>query len=139
MKYLFLLTLLFASCADLDQRPRPAPLPPTIAVDNSPKLELIDSRGDNLSDKFSEINGRVRNVSNIELDMPKVVITVYDEKGQFQQSDYGFLQINPFKPGQVSPFKVTLMNVGGRFRYDVTFTTFSGDEIPFRNSVRSKN
>ncbi|WP_422930862.1 FxLYD domain-containing protein [Singulisphaera sp. PoT] len=83
------------------------------------------------SERYLEVQGRVKNASGESLDSLKIAITLEDRAGNLLETDDSYLKPDPLEPGEVGTFKLL---VKAAERYDhlkVDFTAGSGKSIPW--------
>jgi len=83
---------------------------------------------------FITVEGQVRNISGVRLESVLAVVQFYDANGNFVKSDSALVDFDPIMPGQTSPFSVITTDNPAIERYSTTFTLFSGETIPTKDS-----
>ena len=57
-----------------------------------------------------DINGQVKNDRDEELSGTQITASFFDESGQFLGSEIAYTSVDPLKPGQTVPFKISLFS-----------------------------
>jgi hypothetical protein len=94
----------------------------------SPKdgaLELLSMRHDRASDTLT-VTGLVRNGGTAPADHLIAVVFTFDHNGNFVASGRAPVEFVSLSPGDESPFRVSVPNVGDVGRYRVSFRTEAG-------------
>ncbi len=82
------------------------------------------------SGSYYEVEGLVKNVSQISLNGVVAVVIVYGEGHQFITSDNAMIDYQPVLPGQISPFKIIGTWNPAMRTASLQFKEFSGGTIP---------
>lgn len=77
---------------------------------------------------MTEVKGQVKNISDRTLKDVWAVAELYDKNGNFLDFSQAQINLNPFYPGHISPFHVTIPSPGAKI--SVKFQFFSGQIIP---------
>jgi len=104
-------------------------------------LRLLGHRGK----RFKElgglhyvIEGEVENIADQGLDRVEVVVTMYDEDNVLLATQRSLLSIETLQPGEVSPFRVQVTEVGRPFtRYEIRFER-EGHMVGVDNAPRNE-
>lgn len=95
----------------------------TAAKDGS--LELLSMRHDRAGDTLT-VTGLVRNGGTVPADRLIAVVFTFDRNGNFVASGRAPVEFGSLSPGDESPFRVSVPNVGDVGRYRVSFRTEAG-------------
>jgi hypothetical protein len=96
-----------------------------------------------------DINGQVKNDRDEELFGTQITASFFDENGQFLGSELTYTSVDPLKPGQIVPFKISLFSdistipineIGSiKFRIGWTNNMMSTDESSSSSSSSSSS
>lgn len=100
----------------------------------TPVLELRSALMRQSSRSHMTVEGEVVNISGDSLRYVAAVITWRDASGAFITSDKALIEYNPVLPGQTSPFKVISTRNPEMTRFDITFRTLSGPDLPTKDA-----
>jgi hypothetical protein len=106
------------------------PAPPTTP---QPVLELLAAKG-TLGERYSRIEGQVKNISGAAIDNVKVSVTWLADDGTFVTADDALIDYRPLLPGQTSPFSTITSTNPAMKRFRVEFTTFRGTVLEMKDS-----
>lgn len=95
----------------------------------APQLQVLDKEGVIGEHGFSQVEGRVKNLTGQSLRNVEAVVTWYTATGRFVTSDSAFIEFNPLLPGQISPFKVTTRTNPEMTSFSVEFKHLMGGTI----------
>ena len=95
----------------------------TAAADGA--LELLSMRHERAADTLT-VTGLVRNGGSAPAQRLIAVVFAFDRSGNFMASGRAPLEFLSLAPGDESPFRVSVPNVGDVGRYRVSFRTESG-------------
>ena len=62
---------------------------------------------------FLVLSGQVRNQGNLKANLVKVIATIFDDQKRVVATDTELVDTQQLAPGEVSPFKVTFVELGG--------------------------
>jgi hypothetical protein len=62
---------------------------------------------------FLVVSGQVRNQGNLKADLVKVIATIFDDQKRVIATDTALVDAQTLAPGEISPFKVTFVELGG--------------------------
>lgn len=92
-------------------------------------LEVVSWKCEPQGTEWMKFLGEVRNTSTVPMESVKALGLVRDSAG-IVGKDFGFVDYDPLRPGETSPFDV-LVKTGGRAgTCEVSFTTLAGELIP---------
>lgn len=92
-------------------------------------LEVLSWKCEPQGTEWMKFLGEVRNTSTVPMESVKALGLVRDSAG-IVGKDFGFIDYDPLRPGETSPFDV-LVKTGGRTgTCEVSFTTLAGELIP---------
>lgn len=97
-------------------------------------LELLAMNDVKTSDRYFQIHGQIKNISQQPLSDIEAVISLYDSEDNFIMSDSALIKNNPLLPGQVSPFRVTIIDNPKIARYSTDFKHYGGASISVKDS-----
>ena len=106
-----------------ERRAASAPGATPVARDGS--LELLSMRHDRTADTLT-VTGLVRNGGTAPADRLIAVVFTFDRNGNFVASGRAPVEFVSLSPGDESPFRVSVPNVGDVGRYRVSFRTEAG-------------
>ena len=98
---------------------------PAAAAPQDGSLELLSMRHQRDGDALA-VTGLVRNGGSTSAKQLTAVVFAFDRAGNFVASGRAPLEFVTLAPGDESPFKVTVPNVGEVGRYRVSFRTEAG-------------
>jgi hypothetical protein len=107
-----------------NQERRGAPAPGTAAAKDG-SLELLSMRHDRAGDTLT-VTGLVRNAGAVPADRLIAVVFTFDRNGNFIASGRAPLEFVSLSPGDESPFRVSVPDIGDVGRYRVSFRTEAG-------------
>jgi hypothetical protein len=105
---------------------------------NAPRLELLSSTGYHSITGEMVVEGKVRNIGGDILRDVQAVVSWYDKDGNKLANANSNLYLSPVLSFQVSPFRVALPYNSQMERYDISFTTPTGETIYTRDRRKIK-
>lgn len=131
MTHVFLtLLLLLTACSSPPRSHKPVIYAEDIK--NFPRLELLSSKWDPVTDESSVVIGEVRNTSNTPIQWVQVDVTVYDRKGDIATTGWALGKAKPLKPNQTTAFEVWITTPANYDKYRLRFSDPQGQEILFK-------
>ena len=108
---------------------QPTPIIAPTATTQAYLLELLAMNDIKTSDRYFQIHGQIKNISQRSLSDIEAVISLYDSEDNFIMSDSALIKNNPLLPGQVSAFRVTIIDDPEIARYSTAFKHYRGRTI----------
>ena len=113
---------------------QPTPIIVPTATTQVYLLELLAMNDIKSSDRYFQIHGQIKNISQQPLNDIEAVISLYDSEDNFIMSDSALIKNNPLLPGQVSAFRVTVIDNPKITRYSTDFKHYGGALISVKDS-----